>query len=117
MATPVVAITPEVKAIPAGSEWTYLVSAPVGYYINSIGIELETQADLSVGMPANEEPEPPFGVTRALFTEQTLMNSDTVTVKSPSAKVGLATIDVVVHDPSSRGQVLHVLFKGLPGPK
>jgi len=116
-ATAVVAITPEVKAVPTGAEWTYLVSAPTGYYINSIGIELETQADISADKFADEKPDPPFRITRALFTEQPVVNFDTVTVGSPSTKVGVATFDVAVHDPSSRGEVMHVLFKGLPGPK
>jgi hypothetical protein len=116
-ATPVVAITPEVTAVPTGSEWTYVVSAPTGYYINSIDIELEAQADISALSFKDEKPDPPFRVTRALFTEQPVVNVDKVTVRSPSTKVGVATFDVAVHDPSSRGQVLRVLFKGLPGPK
>jgi hypothetical protein len=125
-ANPVVAITPEMKAVPSGGfEWTYLVSAPAGYYINSINIGLEAQADISAGKFTDEKPDPPFRTTRALFTygearpaqEERVVSFDTVTVETPSAKVGVATFDVAVHNPSSRGQVLHVLFKGLPGPK
>ncbi|MGO9274198.1 MAG: hypothetical protein ACLQOO_28835 [Terriglobia bacterium] len=132
-ASPVVTITPAMTAVATGSEWTYKVDAPAGYYISSIDIELEAQADIRASNFVGEKPDPPVSVTHALFAvwrplapeggrEPVLVNSDTVssdtvTVQTTSAKVGVATIDVVVHNPSRRGQILHVLFKGLPGPK
>jgi hypothetical protein len=114
---PAVAITPDVTVASDGFTATYVVSAPTGYYINSIGVELEAQADITAGKFADEKPEPPFRVTRALFTEMPVVNSDRITVKSPSTNVGVATFDVAIHDPSSPSRVMHALFKGLPGPK
>jgi len=124
-ASPVVTITPEKTAVPTGSEWTYKVDAPAGYYVSSIDIELEARADIRASNFVDQRPDPPVSVTHALFTVwapeggrgEPVVKSDTVTVETPPAELGVATIDVAVHNPSRRGQILHVLFKGLPGPK